>query len=35
MSALGVLFAGAIGLAGQVPGDRLRNAAAEPRNWLT
>ena len=35
MSALGVLFACAIGFAGQVPGDRLRNAAAEARNWLT
>ena len=34
-SALAVLLACTIGLAGQVPGDRLRNAVSEPRNWLT
>jgi alcohol dehydrogenase (cytochrome c) len=33
--AAGLLLACTIGLAAQVSGDRLRNAAAEPHNWLT
>ena len=31
----GALLVCAITLAAQGPGDRLRNAAAEPHNWLT
>ena len=30
-----VLSAFTLGLAAQVPSDRIRNAAAEPQNWLT
>jgi alcohol dehydrogenase (cytochrome c) len=35
MTALGFLWVCTIVLAGQPSGDRLRNAAAEPHNWLT